>query len=181
MTGQLIGVVGPSGVGKDTLMEAIAASRPEFDLVRRVITRSPEAGGEDYDPVTVAEFEDMRRAGAFCLHWNAHGLRYGIPNSAPDRVAAGAHLLVNLSRSVLLDVAGVFPRFSVLNVTAKPETLAARLSARGRETEDEIAQRLARLVEPLPESLNIVTISNDGTIEEAVAAAIDALAPAGVS
>ena len=40
MTGLLVGVVGPSGVGKDTIMAAISEAAPEFGIVRRVITLS---------------------------------------------------------------------------------------------------------------------------------------------
>ncbi|MEO1313717.1 MAG: hypothetical protein AAFV27_07560, partial [Pseudomonadota bacterium] len=60
MTGQLIAVVGPSGAGKDTVLDAICAARPTFRRVRRVITRPSSAGGEAFDGVTRAEF--ARRA-----------------------------------------------------------------------------------------------------------------------
>ncbi|MHA3915424.1 phosphonate metabolism protein/1,5-bisphosphokinase (PRPP-forming) PhnN [Halovulum sp. GXIMD14793] len=176
MSGRLIGVVGPSGVGKDTLMAALCAARPDFQLVRRVITRPAELGGEDYTPATEAEFDRMKAAGAFCIDWPAHGLRYGIPVEVRDNVAAGQSMLINLSRAVLLDVAAAFPAFSVLNVTADPETLAARLAARGRETAEDITRRLAQANRPLPEGLPVLTISNDGPLENTVAEALDLLA-----
>ena len=43
--GPVIAVVGPSGVGKDSLMEALRQADPSIKLMRRVITRAPEAGG----------------------------------------------------------------------------------------------------------------------------------------
>ena len=42
-------------------------------------------------------------------------------------------VLVNLSRSVLLEAQEEFGDFMVLSVTARPEVLARRLAARGRE------------------------------------------------
>lgn len=177
MTGRLIGIVGPSGVGKDTLMRALSNSCPEFALVRRVITRSPELGGEDFDAVSEDEFDLRRKSGAFCVHWRAHGLLYGIPDDVRLRVGRGEQLLVNLSRDVLVDVGSVFPRFSVLNVTAKPETLARRLAGRGRESADEIARRLDRAARPLPQGLSILTVSNDHRLEETVIAALALLHP----
>ncbi|HMB13658.1 MAG TPA: phosphonate metabolism protein/1,5-bisphosphokinase (PRPP-forming) PhnN, partial [Roseovarius sp.] len=48
--GRLIAVVGPSGVGKDTLMRAMVAERPNLRRVRRVITRRADDGGEGHEP-----------------------------------------------------------------------------------------------------------------------------------
>ena len=60
-------------------MQALASSITGFTLARRVITRSADAGGEDFEAATEDEFETLRAAGAFCLDWRAHGLRYGNP------------------------------------------------------------------------------------------------------
>lgn len=176
MSGRLIAVVGPSGVGKDSLIGAMAAERPELGVVRRVISRAPELGGEDFEPVSEARFAELKANGAFCLDWGAHGLRYGIPRRVADDVATGADRLCNLSRGVLGLAAEVFPRLVVLNVTASPETLARRLKGRGRETEAEIVRRLSRTVD-LPDGLVVTTIRNDGRLEDAVAQALAALQP----
>ncbi len=177
MTGRLIGVVGPSGVGKDSLMAGLSSACTEFTLVRRVITRDAMLGGEDFEAVDMAEFERRRDAGAFCVYWEAHGLSYGIPDDVRFRIGKGEQMLVNLSRNVLGLVAEVFPRFEVLNVTASPETLARRLAGRARETQDEIARRLSRRVNPFPQGLTVHSIHNDGLLEDAVLTAMAALQP----
>lgn len=177
MTGRLIGVVGPSGVGKDTLMTGLRQACPAFQLVRRVITRDASLGGEDFDAVSEATFARMVAEGAFCVHWDAHGLRYGIPDEVHLRIAEGEEMLVNLSRDVLSQFAAVFPTFEVLSVTARPETLAARIQGRGRETQDEIARRLARPAKPFFDGLSVHEIDNDGALENAVAAALSVLQP----
>ncbi len=178
--GRLIAVVGPSGVGKDSVMMGLCDVLPDLHLVRRVITRAPELGGEDYEAVKLAEFEDMAANGAFAVHWAAHGLRYGIPAAIEDRLNDGADCLMNFSRKALRDAAEKYPRFIVLNITAKPETLARRLAARARESESEIAKRLAQAEKPLPEGLNVITISNDGPLAETVARAAAGLQPESV-
>ena len=179
-TGRLIAVVGPSGVGKDSVMQGIHEVMPGLHLVRRVITRAPELGGEDYDAVSVPEFLEMAKNGAFAVHWGAHGLHYGIPRTVKYQLNKGTDCLVNFSRSALSEAAGIFPNFIVLNITARPETLAARLSARGRETAEEIAKRLAQADKPLPENLDVMHLSNDGSLDQTVARAMALLQPASV-
>ncbi|MEI4195440.1 phosphonate metabolism protein/1,5-bisphosphokinase (PRPP-forming) PhnN [Roseovarius sp. E0-M6] len=169
--GRLIAVVGPSGVGKDSVIAGIHDANPAMHLVRRVITRAPELGGEDYDAVSVSEFEAMIQNGAFTVHWGAHGLHYGVPVTVKYQLNKGTDCLVNFSRQALTKAANVFPRLLVLNITAKPETLARRLAERGRETEDEIVGRLAQADKPLPDGLNVIHLSNDGPLSETLARA----------
>lgn len=166
-------VVGPSGAGKDTLLAGALAARPDLRVLRRTITRPADAGGEDFDGVTEAEFARRKDAGEFALHWQAHGLHYGIPHAASDGVT-----IFNCSRRMLMDAARVFPGLRVINVTASPEVLAQRLAARGRENAADIASRLAREA-PLPANLPIATVVNDGAVADGVAAFLHALDPAG--
>ena len=43
MSGRLFAIVGPSGAGKDTLIQGALAARPGLSVVRRVITRPTSA------------------------------------------------------------------------------------------------------------------------------------------
>ncbi len=86
----LILVVGPSGAGKDALIDGARqrlTATGAFYLTRRVVTRPLSAGGEDHESVTAERFREMQAAGAFLLSWNAHGLAYGIP--VRSRLIAG--------------------------------------------------------------------------------------------
>jgi ribose 1,5-bisphosphokinase len=170
--GPVIAVVGPSGVGKDSLMAALAEADPKLCLMRRVVTRAPEAGGEEYDAVSEAQFADMVAEGRFTLHWPAHGLHYGIPRNIENLRSDGQGVLVNLSRAVLLQAQEAFGDFIVLSITASPEVLAARLAGRGREDSAEVQRRLARASKPLPAGLRCLNqIDNSGDLADAVAAA----------
>ncbi|MDN3565499.1 phosphonate metabolism protein/1,5-bisphosphokinase (PRPP-forming) PhnN [Paeniroseomonas aquatica] len=168
----LVAVVGPSGAGKDTLMagaRAALADDPRFRFVRRAITRPAEAGGEDHRALDRAGFAAERAAGGFALWWEAHGLLYGIPADLDARQAS----IANLSRGVLAEAAARFP-LRVLEITAPPEVLAARLAARGREDAADVAARLARQV-GLPPGLRVVRVLNDGPVEQGVARVVAAL------
>ena len=158
----LVLVVGPSGAGKDTLLDAARralAGDPRFRFVRRVITRPADAGGEAHEAVTEEEFA----ARDFMLQWQAHGLRYGIP---ADAIKAGVVSVANVSRTIIADAARRFP-VRVIEVTAPPDVLAARLASRGREDAAEVATRLARSV-AMPDGVAIATVVNDGTLKEGV-------------
>jgi phosphonate metabolism protein PhnN/1,5-bisphosphokinase (PRPP-forming) len=160
----LVLVVGPSGAGKDTVLgmarQALAGDT-RFRFVRRVITRPADAGGEDHEAVSEAEFAQRR----FALSWGAHGLRYGIPLDVVDDLAQGIVVVANVSRGVIAEAAAEYP-VRVIVVTASPEILARRLAARGRETTEDIARRLARDA-AIPDGVAVDTVVNDGTPEAA--------------
>jgi ribose 1,5-bisphosphokinase len=165
--GRLVAVVGPSGAGKDTLLQAFAAAHPEAVLVRRAITRPADAGGEDHEALTEAEFAARAAAGGFLFHYVAHGLSYGIPAGVRAQVAAGRLVLFNGSRAALPAARAAFPGLEVVMITAPAETLAARLAARGREGAADIAARLDRAALAPPQGAAVVV--NDGTVAQGVA------------
>lgn len=179
--GMLVVVVGPSGAGKDTLMAIAArhfAERDDVHFVRRVITRQTDAGGENHQSANDGEFDAMADRGAFAVTWEAHGLKYGIPESTREHLARGALVVVNGSRSVLERFRCAFDKVRVINVTARPEVLAARLEARGRETREDILQRLARGALTVKGDFDVVNIDNSGSLGEAEEAMVAALAGA---
>ena len=167
MTGVLVAVVGPSGAGKDTLMDAARAALAgdaRVTFLRRSITRPAEAGGEDHLPLSREAFIGERDAGRFALWWEAHGLLYGIPRDTLEAaLAAGRTAIANLSRGALADAAARYP-LRVLEITAPPAVLAARLAARGREDAADVARRLSREA-PLPAGLAVERVINDGTVQ----------------
>ncbi|MGK9052180.1 phosphonate metabolism protein/1,5-bisphosphokinase (PRPP-forming) PhnN [Neorhizobium petrolearium] len=177
-TGCMVAVVGPSGAGKDTLMAHAARffeGRDDVVFVRRIITRDAAAGGEDHDGVSEAEFETLEKAGRFAVSWGAHGLRYGIPVETKEAVAGGRLVVANGSRSALPHFKAVYPCLVVINVTARPDVLATRLEARGRETREEILRRLERSSLTVSGDYRVVTIDNSGPVEAAGQAMVEAL------
>ena len=176
----LVAVVGPSGAGKDTLMEAARLrleGRPGFRFARRVITRPADAGGEEHEALDRAAFLARRDSGGFALWWQAHGLLYGIPRDIEADLAAGRTVIANLSRTVLAEADAAY-RLLVLEITAPPEVLAARLAVRGREDAAMVAARLARQA-PLPAGLRVARVMNDGTVEAGIAQVLAALGASG--
>ena len=176
--GTLFLVVGPSGAGKDTLIEgARAALEPggRYVFPRRAITRPAEVGGEDHEAVSPEAFAERSARGGFFATWNAHGLDYGLPACIPAVLEAGRHVVANVSRTILAGVAERVRPVAVVEVTAPVEVRARRLADRAREDEADAARRLAREAAPYPDGVTVRRVVNDGTPEEGIDRFIAAL------
>lgn len=175
--GILIFVVGPSGAGKDTLMAGAAntlSQDPNISFVRRLITRQAVAELEDHGIITEAQYEDMVEQGNCALHWRAHGLGYIIPKDIEDELRAGKTLICNTSRKQLPIAHQKYP-IHVINITAPLALRAERLAGRGRETKEEITQRLNRKVDDIDPALPQTQITNDQTLEIGVKRLLNAI------
>ena len=162
-------VVGPSGAGKDTLLDGARQAltgQTRFRFVRRVITRPPRPGMEDNDYADPQMFRRLRDTGEFALCWEAHGLCYGIPANIADTLRDGGVAVASVSRNVLADAAAKYPT-GIIEIIAPPAILASRLAARGREDAAGVTARLARTV-PLPAALAITRLVNDRSVAEGV-------------
>jgi guanylate kinase len=150
----LLVLAGPAGAGKTTLCERFVTETPGFSRVVTATTRPPRPGEVNdvhYHFLSPAQFDARIAAGEF-LEWAyVHGShRYGTQAaSVTGPLAEGRSLIVNL------DVQGVdhFRRAAETNALLRrhlatvfisvpmPE-LRARLTGRGKDSEEEIARRL---------------------------------------
>jgi ribose 1,5-bisphosphokinase len=164
---RLIVVVGPSGAGKDSVLNAWAALRGPGDaavhLARRVITRPADGSAEQHEPLNADDFAAQAQAGAFAAVWAAHGLHYGVrhPQFAP--LSEGAWVVLNSSRAHLPVLRAQAPRLSVVEITAPAALRAQRLAQRGRDDADDRAKRLLREV---PVTQPDLTLVNDSSLHE---------------
>lgn len=167
-TGGFVLVVGPSGAGKDTLIDlAKTAFAGDARVVfpRRLVTREVSAF-EDHDTLDEAEFEAGVAAGEYALSWRAHGLGYAIPGETIGLARSGAVVVVNISRKLVEEARSRLPGVAVVEVTASHETLAGRLAARSRGEDGDLEKRLARSAGIAPVWADLV-IRNETTPQAA--------------
>lgn len=169
MSRHLVYVMGPSGVGKDSVLAWVKAHVGDgagIHFARRTVTRSADAGGEDHEPLTVEAFEQAAQADAFALRWQANGLHYGIRHRQLAPLAQGQWVLVNGSRGHLPHALAAYPGMTVVHITARPETVRQRLLGRGRESTEEVEARLRR-ARAFVAPPGARCIANDGDLADA--------------
>lgn len=174
---RLIYLMGASGSGKDTLLRLLRAELRGDEPVlvaHRYITRD---SGDTEDALRLTEDEFGRRAalGCFALRWASHGLQYGIGIEIDAWLSCGAAVIINGSRAHLEQAHLRYPALTAVEVTVDPGQLLLRLAGRGRESAEQIAQRLARATQafPVPPQCRLLRVSNDAAPETAAAALLD--------
>ena len=176
--GLFLAVVGPSGSGKDTIIEALCKQLPNIKRVKRYITREQQkAGGEDSYNIDFDTFGKLERDGGFAFSWSAHHLKYGLPITIFDEINVGKSLIANISRSILDQLSDKFEYYEVILITASDKILAERLEKRGRESKAQIEERLARSSFTIPNGISPLIIRNETTVEDAVSKIIASIYP----
>jgi ribose 1,5-bisphosphokinase len=168
--GTLFYVVGASGAGKDSLMtyaRARVGDRSAVFFAHRYITRAADVGGENHVAINRAEFARMKALDLFALDWESHGCCYGLGREIDLWLERGANVVINGSRGFLPEASSRYPNLCVVLVEVSAAILRARLETRGREKPEEIERRIARATEFNVEHSNMVTIRNNGALNEA--------------
>jgi len=170
-TGRLVYVVGPSGAGKDSVIDWLRQQLPQdarVHFARRTITRAVQPGGEQHDSLDTAAFMRLRDAGAFAMHWEANALHYGIARAELAARSDGRTVIVNGSRAYLPEAVRLFPELVAAHITADAQTLRRRLLARKRETPQMVDARVRRALDfQLPPGIAAIEVRNDAALADA--------------
>ena len=149
--GHLFVVSAPSGAGKTSLIEALAAEDPALRISVSHTTRPrrpAERDGIHYHFVAAAEFDAMCAAGAF-LEWaNVFDHAYGTSRRAVlDAVQAGRDVVLEIDWQGAAQVRQRWPEtVTVFVLPPSRDALVARLNGRGQDAAESIAKRTAQAV-----------------------------------
>lgn len=147
MTGKLVIFSGPSGVGKDTLLDAWHQANPLVTRVVAYTTRSPrnqEENGVAYHFVSRPEFLTKAEAGDFLEYKEVHGNLYATPLRDMEAMLADGLIAV-----LKIDVQGAVSvmelRPDAITIFIQPpnwEELERRIRERGLDDSATIEKRL---------------------------------------
>ena len=182
-TSPLVVVIsGPSGAGKDTVIEAALALDPSLAKVATAKTRAPRPGeidGVHHVFLSDAEFDRWVAEGEFLEHVEIYGHRSGVPRAAVDRLLTEGRIPI-----LRTDVAGARTLRAALDApllvfVTVPDVAALerRIRARGAETEREIGARLAEAEAEMAESVwfDRVIVNGDQQHEVAARSLVEAI------
>jgi ribose 1,5-bisphosphokinase len=169
---ELYYVIGPSGAGKDSILNYARqhmGSSTAVVFAHRYITRPADAGGENHLSLSREEFVCRAQMGCFAMQWHSHNTWYGIGIEINQWLEMGLKVVVNGSRAYFNNALLKYPGLIPIIISASPETLRQRLLARGRESIEEVEQRVMqagalerKIVHP-----RMVRINNEGALADA--------------
>ncbi len=150
--GMLFLLIGPSGVGKNTLIDRALERFPDLRYLVTVTTRPMRAGesqGDPYDFVSRDEFERRIKAGYF-IEWKElfDGHRYGVPRKPVEKtLREGIDLIKDVDVLGARDVVAEFGKrvCSIFVYLSSKKELKTRIIRRsGGASPSDLSDRIAR-------------------------------------
>ena len=145
--GILFLVVGNSGSGKDTLIKAIVerypSDRKQILTPKRYITR-PASKTEENISITEEDFQKLAEKGKFAFEWHIYDLFYGVPLIIDDWLSSGHPVIINVSRKIVQEARQQYKNIKVIFIEVPFDVSVKRLRDRGRESKNQLKQRIER-------------------------------------
>lgn len=171
----LIVVSGPSGAGKDTVVQRMQERGLPFHFVVTATTRPRRPGethGKDYWFVSKEEFARMIEQNELIEYALVYGDYKGIPRAqVRQALASGKDVVMRLDVQGAETVRKLVPDALLIFVTTdSEEELVKRLNARDTETADSLAIRIATARKELKrvEAFDYVIVNHDFQLDHTV-------------
>jgi guanylate kinase len=146
--GNLFVVAAPSGAGKSSLVNALLQMDSHLVVSISHTTRKPrgqEQDGREYLFIDEAEFRRKVEAGHFFEWAEVHGNLYGTSRAEVEQlIAGGQDVVLEIDWQGALQIKKLFPNAILIFILPPSwDELAQRLTRRGEDHPDVIAQRLS--------------------------------------
>ena len=171
----LIVISGPSGVGKDSLIQRLKERGCTLHFVVTATDRPPRPGevhGVDYFFLTAAEFLRMEGEGELLEHAIVYGQHKGVPKQhVREALASGKDVIMRVDVQGAATIRRLVPgAVLIFLTTSSEEELVQRLRARGGDSPEQLQKRIATAREEmkrLPE-FDYVVVNRDRELDQAV-------------
>lgn len=176
-SGKLVLFSGPSGVGKDTLLDILTAKCPELQRSVSLTTRAPrenETNGVDYYFVSHETFETMRQGGEV-LEFAQYGkYLYGTPKRPVDKwLQEGKTVVLKIEVQGAAKIKEMYPdALAIFIMPPSMEILEKRLRRRGTEDEDDLLRRMTIAREEVEKRNDYDFVVTNDNLEEAADAVL---------
>ena len=166
-------ISGPSGVGKDSVINKLRDNFNSINVIITATTRSIRVGeidGRDYIFVDQKDFERMKKANEFLEYANVYGNQYGVPkDQVKSALSRGQDALIKADVQGANTIMKLEPR--VLSIFIMPESindLEKRLAKRMTESKQALKVRLDTAITEINESGNFefIVYNKEDRIEQ---------------
>jgi guanylate kinase len=171
----MVVISGPSGVGKDTVVDRMQERGLPFHFVVTATTRarrSTEVEGVDYVFLSQADFKGMLEAGEFIEHALVYGEHKGIPRQQVQHaLASGIDVVLRVDVQGAKTLRGLYPEALLIYLaTSSEEELVDRLKRRRTESPEKLQLRLEAAREEFGylHLFDYAVINAEGQVEQAV-------------
>ncbi len=173
---------GPSGVGKDAILERMAELKYPYHFVITATTREPRPGevdGVNHYFVDRERFQKLIDSNELLEHAEVYGNMYGVPKQqVKEALAAGRHVMIRV------DVQGAarirqLVKGALLIFIMPPDlqSLQARLEDRGVDAPETILERRAKAINEISDAelFDVSIVNHDDQLDEAVREVINVI------
>jgi guanylate kinase len=171
----LIILSGPSGAGKDALLNRMRELKVPFDYVVTSTTRPPRSGEKDgieYNFVSESGFQEMLQRGDLIESAKVYGYWYGVPkHEVKQGLDAGKDLILKIDVQGAATIRNLLPGAVLVFLTLTSlEEYERRLRQRKTETDTDLKVRLGKVNEELRSMLifDYVVVNHEGQLDAAV-------------
>ena len=173
----LVVISGPSGVGKDAILERMRRLERPWHYVVTATTRPPRPGerdGEEYIFLDSARFEEMVMQDRFLEHAEVYGHRYGVPREqVEEALRSGRDVIAKTDVQGARTLRAAVPNATLLFIAPPSmEELEARLLGRKTDQAADLHRRLETAREEMERQgeFDHVVVNHNGRLDQTVAA-----------